>query len=397
MNYFFYVFGGILLMNRFPKLYRRTPYRSHHQHINSDIWMLMCAEFQNKKSIPSISKRTGIPATTLYTWRKCYRNNPTWSPQNNYLGKKKRIFSDSEENELVSYITSIIEDGNLFTNEDFKEIAIEYYLSIHELDEDIKPFNCSKGFIADFKSRHKFTSKRFHYKRRPNVTPQQEEEWINNMRKLLTEIPHSRIVNCDETSYCLYPKGLLTWAIVGEDNVRTLINGSEKENITVIASITADGEKLPLMFIAKGKTERVEESQIGDISSHWKTHSETGWMTNETFQEYLKKLREHFGDNKPIHLVLDCYKTHKSEVTKNLAKNLNMSLHFIPPGMTDAFQPLDRKIFGIVKAFAKRLYRQRIKNSNGIIKKADACQDMISAWNQIQDCSILDAWDIYDE
>ena len=65
--------------------------------------------------------------------------------------------------------------------------------------------------------------------------------------------------------------------------------------------------------------------------------------------------------------------------------------------MTDAFQPLDRKIFGIVKAFAKRLYRQRIKNSNGIIKKADACQDMISAWNQIQDCSILDAWDIYDE
>ena len=186
-------------------------------------------------------------------------------------------------------------------------------------------------------------------------------------------------------------------AIVGEDNVRTLIRGNEKDNITVLASITAEGEKLPLMFIAKGQTERVEDSQVGDIGPHWKTHSPNGWMTNEAFQVYLKKLREHFKNDEPIHLILDCYKTHKSEVTRDLAKILNISLHFIPPGMTDAFQPLDRKIFGIVKAHAKRLYRQRVKASNGIITKKDACQDMISSWNMIHDSSILDAWDIYSE
>ena len=356
-------------MNRIPSLYKRNPYRNHHEKINDDIWMLMCVEFQNKKSIPSLSKRTGIPQSTLYTWRKNFRKNPYWSPQNNDWGKCKRIFSDEEENELVTYVTNVIEEGNIFTNEDFKEIAIEYYLSLHSNDEDMKPFNCSNGFIADFKNRHKFTSKRFHYKRRPNITKEQEENWMNQITNLLTEVPLSRIVNCDETSYCLYPKGLLTWAIVGEDNVKTLIRGNEKDNITVIASITAEGRKLPLMFIAKGKTERVEESQIGNIDPHWKTHTINGWMTNEAFQEYLRKLRDYFQDNEPIHLILDCYKTHKSEVTRNLAEILNISLHFIPPGMTDAFQPLDRKIFGIVKAHAKRMYRQRVKETNGIITK----------------------------
>ena len=384
-------------MNHMKRIYQPNPrlHRNHQEHITSDIWMLMCAEFQNKKAIPSISRRTGIPKTTLYTWRKCYRKDPQWSPQNNNWGKGNLIFSEEEENNLAAYVSDIIDQGILFTNEDFREIAIEYYLSIRP-NEDFKMFSCSNGFIADFKKRHRFSSKKFHYKRRPSVTPEQRENWLEQMRKLLTEVPHSRIVNCDETSYCLYPKGLLTWAVVGQDNVKTLIQGNEKDNMTVIASITAEGKKLPLMFIAKGKTERVENSQIGDVGQHWKTHTESGWMTNEAFQEYLRKLREHFGDEEPIHLVLDCYKTHKSEVTRNLANFLKISLHFIPPGMTDEFQPLDRKIFGIVKAYAKNLYRQRIKNGIDNITKSGACQDMIKAWDLVKDSSILDAWDIYD-
>ena len=71
-------------------------------------------------------------------------------------------------------------------------------------------------------------------------------------------------------------------------------------------------------------------------------------------------------------------------------------LHFIPPGMTDEFQPLDRKIFGIVKAYAKRLYRMRIKKT-GKISKKDACQDMIQAWENIDEIPIFESWDIYQE
>ena len=43
-----------------------------------------------------------------------------------------------------------------------------------------------------------------------------------------------------------------------------------------IAGISASGTKLPIMFIGKGKTDFVENSQIGDVGPHWKDHSESG-------------------------------------------------------------------------------------------------------------------------
>lgn len=63
-----------------------------------------------------------------------------------------------------------------------------------------------------------------------------------HLKDLLNTVENQRIVNCDETAYNLYPKGLLTWAIRGEDNVKSFIDGNDKENITVLASITADGK-----------------------------------------------------------------------------------------------------------------------------------------------------------
>jgi hypothetical protein len=47
------------------------------------------------------------------------------------------------------------------------------------------------------------------------------------------------------------------------ESVQTKITGNEKENITVVASVTAAGDKLPLQFIPTGKTIRVETPQIG--------------------------------------------------------------------------------------------------------------------------------------
>ena len=383
-------------MNRIPSLYKRNPYRKHYCTIKPEMWKQICIEFQNKNSINSLYLRTGIPKTTLYTWKMCYTNNNKWAPYNNRKGKCNRIFTKEEEEYLVTYIKNLLQTGNIFTNEDFKEIALAYYYNKQCNDNKPISFSCSNGFINDFKKRHKFSSKKFHFKRRPDLTHEQEIEWIMHLKDLLNTVENQRIVNCDETAYNLYPKGLLTWAIRGEDNVKSFIDGNDKENITVLASITADGKKLPLMFIAKGITVRSENSQINDIGSHWKTHTSNGWMTNDAFITYLINLRLYFSDNNEIHLILDCYAAHRSEPVKEYAQLLNIILHFIPPGMTDEFQPLDRKIFGIVKAYAKRLYRMRIKKT-GKISKKDACQDMIQAWENIDEIPIFESWDIYQE
>ena len=69
------------------------------------------------------------------------------------------------------------------------------------------------------------------------------------------------------------------------------------------------------------------------------------WSTNETIYEYLKYIKSLFNDNEEIHVILDIYSEHRSEETKEAAKELGITLHYIPAGYTDMYQPLDAKIF----------------------------------------------------
>jgi hypothetical protein len=59
--------------------------------------------------------------------------------------------------------------------------------------------------------------------------------------------------------------------------------GAENDGMTVHASMTADGTKLPLMLIAHGKTNIMEDNQIGDIGGHWRLHAEDRRQTQTSF------------------------------------------------------------------------------------------------------------------
>jgi hypothetical protein len=80
---------------------------------------------------------------------------------------------------------------------------------------------------------------------------------------------------------------------------------------------------------------------------------------------------------------------------KDTAARLNIKLYFIPPGMTDAFQPLDRKVFGVLKAYAKRLFLQSITRNPGMMRtKSDAAHDLVTAWSNSSVTTIEEAWNI---
>lgn len=162
-----------------------------------------------------------------------------------------------------------------------------------------------------------------------------------------------------------------------------------------IAGISASGTKIPIMFIGKGKTDFVENSQIGDVGPHWKDHSESCWVTEEVFINYLKKLREHFGGtNGPkLHLILDVYPSHRTDDVKNFAVGLNINLIYVPAGLTDEYQPLDRYVFGCLKSTARRLFRQRVRNDPNVERtKQDAVEDFICVWEALSYEIISIAW-----
>jgi energy-converting hydrogenase Eha subunit F len=54
-------------------------------------------------------------------------------------------------------------------------------------------------------------------------------------------------------------------------------------------------------------------------------------------------------------LLLDSYSAPGTNEVKGPATMLGVTLHSIPPGLIDKVQPLDRTVFGVLKAQAKPL------------------------------------------
>ena len=210
------------------------------------------------------------------------------------------------------------------------------------------------------------------------------------------------IYNCDETAWKMFPNGILTWAIKGAEGVPIPITRDEKECLTALATIRADGTKLPLMILARGKTQAVEETQLGDVGFHLTGHCESGWMTQENFEKYLKWIRQESGHDDKIYLILDLYPVHWTNETKEMAAGCNIELMFIPAGCTDQLQPLDVRCFGALKATARRVFRQNYTHDMfgdpaKKLTKQSMVQSLTYAWEHLDTSIIEEAWSVYSE
>ena len=62
---------------------------------------------------------------------------------------------------------------------------------------------------------------------------------------LFNNVPLKYIVNVDETCWEVVPGNIKVWHLVGQDHVVRYVNGNEKDKITVVGAIAANGSKLP--------------------------------------------------------------------------------------------------------------------------------------------------------
>jgi hypothetical protein len=99
------------------------------------------------------------------------------------------------------------------------------FLQTRAHSEEIPPFQYSPGFIAAFKSRHRLSSRKLHYKRCRAVTEEQRVHWMTTIHELMETVGPARIVNCDETSWLLHRRGILTWVEMGYQTIHAHITG----------------------------------------------------------------------------------------------------------------------------------------------------------------------------
>jgi hypothetical protein len=170
---------------------------------------------------------------------------------------------------------------------------------------------------------------------------------------------------------------------------------SEKEFFTAFGAISADGTKLPLWIITRGRTSR-SHAKFGDHDEGGVriTHSESGWCTEDVMVAYLEWIHNNAAQSFPCALVLDAHPSDRKARVQQQAKELEIELFFVPAGGTARFQPLDLRIFGELKSRARAEFQQRFVRAGGCEAHYNmAMQVLCKCWRQIPAQNVRKAWE----
>jgi hypothetical protein len=392
-------------------VYCRPPYQHHKDHIPQlDFIFRALSDDIPFGGLSLLAKRMQISNSTLSTWRHQVQRDPNWRPSRRAYGIPRRIFSDAQEDELIRRIRmEFLDKGLYFCDEDFRIEAFRFYEEIRQDLEDcsltdpsaksrldaLPVFKASNKFIRDFRKRNRLSLRRPCFKRRCPATKEQQDSFVLHMQEVLNKIPHDRIINIDETNWRSVAGGIWTWATTGSESVSCLVEQNEKEGITVIAAIDAAGTKLPLTVIGKGKTHRCLTAL--DLPPEvWGLTSESGWTTSDVMCNYFRLLRENVFPTGPLVVLLDTFAAHRAPITREAAERWQVQLVFVPPGCTDVLQPLDRRVFGVLKAHARQLWRTHYHDTHGTkTTRAMMTQNLVISWARITPDLIDSAWDVF--
>lgn len=120
----------------------------------------------------------------------------------------------------------------------------------------------------------------------------------------------------------------------GNRTVYNIVNAVEKESATVLFTYSATGIRAPPMVLYK-YAEGIPKKVLEKFPSGWGIgNSENGWMTIETFYEYITNvfypwlIKEKIQF--PVVLYLDGHSSHMTIPSANVDKTRLRSLDYIP-------------------------------------------------------------------
>ena len=187
-------------------------------------------------------------------------------------------------------------------------------------------FECSTGFISDFKRKHRISLRTAHFRQTPfNKEDSEIEKEIAIFKSQVSDIiekarnSEEPVLNADETGFQILPTSIRTWAFKNAKNVSINVSDNDKERIYIMATISSDFKKLPLFIITKAKDQDDAEEQLGPLlNNNIFTFSEKSYMNSDCFQNYLQFLRNQYPDNRKIHLIIDSYSSHTSKASQKI-------------------------------------------------------------------------------
>ncbi|CAG4988713.1 unnamed protein product [Colias eurytheme] len=222
----------------------------------------------NGASVYETSKKFGIPRTTLRDKR-----------DNKYSNEKcgvQTVFTKDEERQLIDWIHYLGRLGFPVTKDQLLETVSKLVETLNR-PNPFKDGVPGRHWFQNFLKRHPTISRRVAQNLPTNRNEVKEEAirlWFGRVRQYFEENnlidlldDPARIFNCDETGFFLCPKAKQVIVQRGSKKVYTRVANDEKECLTVLVNVAADGKVAPPMVLYPYK--RMPKNLVPTVPSGW--------------------------------------------------------------------------------------------------------------------------------
>lgn len=202
---------------------------------------------------------------------------------------------------------------------------------------------------------------------RAKLTEEYIRSWFHKLEEFLDSIgatdiltSPSRIFNADESGFSLCPKSGRVLGPKGFKNFYEVKKGNEKENITVLLTISADGRICPVCVVYPYK--KPPRAIVESLPDEWILgKSESGWMRSDVFFDFVKNGLNEWVLNeniqKPILFFVDGHRSHMSIELSQFCDENRIILYSLPPNATHIMQPADVAVFKPLKEYWRQAVR----------------------------------------
>ena len=196
-------------------------------------------------SYRDLEKQSGIPHTTISNWHLKFKQDPTWRPSKRSQSKNRRIFGDSEVEQIAQQLDEeYISRQRPLTFNIFQKVIMDHVLLDMEPHSDgtmsAPPhrvgFKCSRRFMESFLKRNHMSNRVCTAQRRPEIDQTEVDAFHALINEALNDPSDKIILNADESHWKVLMPPKRSIAFTRQDSVKLDIDRDRKAGFTNLAT-----------------------------------------------------------------------------------------------------------------------------------------------------------------
>ena len=329
---------------------------------------------EGKLSIRQAAIAHNVPNTTLQRFLKC---NEAERKAFGYSKCKSAnlVFTSEFEEMLASHVKDLDNRYHGITPTKCMQLAYEFaqlngVTGIPKNWMDNKA--AGKDWFAGFQERHRLSC------RKPEATSMARSTAFNRstvgefFQKLSDvyekwQLGPGDIYNLDETGFTTVQAPSKIVSVRGKKQVGAVTSAERGELVTFVCAINAIGNAIAPFYIFPRK--RWNSAFLGGaVAGANGTASGSGWMTSDIFaQIYLPMFiaQSRCSMEHPVLLLMDNHESHCSLAAVTVAKDNGVVILTLPPHTSHRLQPLDKTVYGPMKASYNRAADDWMRSNPG--------------------------------